>query len=106
MINARLISSVKPTIFSVQTGFLLGKFISENGFAACLVIEYARHHHLPSVGLLLDQEKAYDRVHPIYLHLILLPIGLPISLIISLCSLFFSTSISIIVNGFLSKPVY
>ena len=68
-------------------------------------MEYAWHYRLPGVRLLLDQEKAYDWVHPTYLRNVLLHVGLPSSLVLSLCSLFFSTSSSVLVNGFISNPV-
>ena len=87
--NARVIPAVKSVITPVQTGFLPGKFIGDNGIAARLIMEYARHYRLPGVGLLLDQEKAYDRVHPTYLRSVLLHGGLPSSLVLcSLASLF------------------
>ena len=56
LVNIWIIQAVKPIISPIQPGFLPGKFIGENGLAARLVIEYARHHHLPRIGLLLDQE--------------------------------------------------
>ena len=105
LVNAHLIPAVQPVISPIQTGFLPGKFIGDNGLTARLIMDYARHHHLPGVGLVIDQQKAYDLVHPTYLRLVLLHVGLPTSLVLSLCNLFFSTSISVMVNGFLSTPV-
>ncbi|KAG2217910.1 hypothetical protein INT45_008660 [Circinella minor] len=54
LVNSRILPAVQPVISSVQTGFLPGKFIGDNGFAARLIMEYPRHHHLPGVGLLID----------------------------------------------------
>jgi hypothetical protein len=44
-----------------------GRFIGENGLRLHLLINQARYRQYPGIGLLLDQEKAYDRVHPHYL---------------------------------------
>ncbi|KAG2213760.1 hypothetical protein INT45_001415 [Circinella minor] len=105
LVNDRVLPAVRPIISPVQTGFLAGKFIGDNGLAARLIMEYARHYRLPGVGILLDQFKAYNRVHPTYLRRVLLHIGLPTLLVLSLCTLFFSTTLSVIVNGFLSGPI-
>jgi hypothetical protein len=42
--------------------------------------------NVPQVACLLDQEKAYDRVHPMYLQQVLLRFGFPSSLVSCLCS--------------------
>ena len=56
------------------------------------------------VAVLLDQEKAYDRVHPEYLQRVLLHYGFPNTLIDTLSSLFFNTQIHISINGWLGAP--
>ncbi|KAG1137022.1 hypothetical protein G6F37_013612 [Rhizopus arrhizus] len=48
-----------------QTGFLGDRFIAENGMILNILMEQAHVQKRPEIGLLLDQEKAYDRVHPI-----------------------------------------
>lgn len=58
-----------------------------------------------SVGVLLDQEKAYDRVRSDYLGQVMTRFGFPPPFIDSLLHLFFSTSTSISINGWLSSPV-
>ena len=67
-------------------------------------MDYAHNHRLPGVDLVIDQQKAYDLVYPTYLRFVLLHVGLPTPLVLSLCDYFFSTSISVMVNGFLSAP--
>ncbi|KAG0735934.1 hypothetical protein G6F23_011255 [Rhizopus arrhizus] len=51
-----------------QTGFMAGRFIGDNGLCARMIMDITKQYKLPGVSLLLDQEKAYDRVHPDYLH--------------------------------------
>ncbi|SAL98507.1 hypothetical protein [Absidia glauca] len=50
-----------------QTGFLPGRFIVENGLALKILMEQTSVRGPQHVGMLLDQEKAYDRVHPSYM---------------------------------------
>ena len=57
-----------------------------------------------AVGVLLDQEKAYDRVHPEYLVQVMQAIGIPYMLTQCIVKLFFSTSVYISINGFLAPP--
>jgi hypothetical protein len=59
----------------------------------------ANQQNSGSIGLLLDQEKAYDRVHPAYLSAIMTRFGIPGTMIVSITNLFFSTQIQINVNG-------
>ena len=55
--------------------------------------------------VLLDQEKAYDGVHPDYLRAVLQRFRFPDVIIDTLLKLFFQTRISVSVNGFLGAPV-
>ncbi|KAG1050498.1 hypothetical protein G6F43_007234 [Rhizopus delemar] len=51
-----------------QTGFIDDRFIAENGMILNILMEQAHAQKRPEIGLLLDQEKAYERVHPMCLH--------------------------------------
>jgi hypothetical protein len=55
---------VESLINPYQTGFVRGRFIADNGLLMKLVMEHARNTRSSAIGLILDQEKAYDRVHP------------------------------------------
>ncbi|KAG1487412.1 hypothetical protein G6F53_012717 [Rhizopus delemar] len=89
LLTTRLTRYLSDLIDPHQTGFMA---------------DIARRYKLPGVSLLLDQEKAYDRVHPDYLHACLTRFGLPPQLSTCITSLFFNTSICVNVNGFLSVP--
>jgi hypothetical protein len=96
---------VESLINPYQTGFVRGRFIADNGLLMKLVMEHARNTRSSAIGLLLDQEKAYDRVHPKYLEQVLLRFGFPSVLVNSLLGLLFSTSLRLNVNGFLFDSV-
>ncbi|KAG0934661.1 hypothetical protein G6F30_009715 [Rhizopus arrhizus] len=69
-------------------------------------MDHARSSNSDALGLLLDQEKAYDRVHPDYLRQVLLRFGFPQTFVDSILGLFFGTQLRLNVNGFLSNPVH
>lgn len=85
-----------------QTGFTAGRHIADNGLVLTTLREYCNTRKTKHVGILLDQEKAYDRVHPIYLRQVLRRFGFPSSVIESVVQLFFSTKIALNINGFVS----
>ncbi|KAG1411345.1 hypothetical protein G6F58_008601 [Rhizopus delemar] len=87
-----------------QTGFLRRRFITDNGLCARLTMEVAKRFQVPGIGLLLDQEKAYDRVHPSYLRSCLSHFGFPAPFVDCITQLFFGTTLCVNVNGFLSAP--
>ncbi|KAG0862823.1 hypothetical protein G6F16_012252 [Rhizopus arrhizus] len=66
---------------------------------------HARSSDSTAIGLLLDQEKAYDRVHPEYLQRVLQHFGFPPVLVQCIANLFFGSSLHININGHLSQPV-
>ncbi|KAG1585510.1 hypothetical protein G6F46_014848 [Rhizopus delemar] len=68
-------------------------------------MEQAHVQRRPEIGLLLDQEKAYDRVHPMYLRQVMLAFGFPPSLVHSLENLFFENAVRININGHFTNRV-
>jgi hypothetical protein len=105
---ANRMNKVLPKLINpYQTGFLPHRLISDNGWLNQLLLSHLRviAPDLPQVAVLLDQEKAYDRVHPEYLRRVLLRFGFPAGLVSCLSSLFFGTQISVSVNGWLGAPV-
>lgn len=60
-------------INNFQLGFMSGKFIGENGMIPQMILEDAQAHKVNeyNLGLLLDQEKAYDRFNLDYLKVVL-----------------------------------
>ncbi|KAG2214076.1 hypothetical protein INT45_010955 [Circinella minor] len=106
LINKRIINVAQSLITPFQTGFLPNRFIAKNGLLVRLMMEQAKHQqHHDTIGLMLDFEKAYDRLHPVYLSTVLKKFGFPTCIINSICNLFFSTQIRININGHLSSSI-
>lgn len=84
LLNARLMPFVSKCISSTQLGFMPGRFIAENGQMVNIIQLIATKQQSSTIGLLLDQEKAYDRVHPDYLRTVMLKLGIPSQVVSSL----------------------
>ncbi|CDS11845.1 hypothetical protein LRAMOSA11489 [Lichtheimia ramosa] len=101
---ANRVNQVLPRLINpYQTGFMPNRLISDNGWLNQVIMSNARTAcaSKQQVAIFLDQEKAYDRVHPDYLQRVLLHFGFPDSLVTSLCKLFFGTRIHVSINGWL-----
>ena len=109
-------NQLKPKLSKIihprQTGFMPGAQISDYGWILQAMMEQQRDllahtgpaHIKPWAAACLDQEKAYDRIHPDYMQIILIRFGLPELLINTLKTLFFETKIHLSINGTLSAP--
>lgn len=105
ILNSRLSSVIGKIIQPYQTGFMPGRFIGDNGLLLHFILQQARIKQHPGIGLLLDQEKAYDRVHPAYLRKVLTKFHLSTVFIDCIMSLFFGNNIQVNVNGFFSPNI-
>jgi hypothetical protein len=94
MITNRIKDVANRIINPYQSDFLPKRLISDNGWIWDTVMA-----HLPMVSVLLDQEKAYDRVHPAYLQKTLIRFGFPETMVSTRATLFFGTQVSISING-------
>lgn len=101
--NARMMQFTNKLITPFQTGFVRDRFIADNGLLMKLTMYHTRNTGSQSIGLMLDQEKAYDRIHPEYLKQVLLRFGFPSMVVHSLSILFFGTQLRINMNGFLPR---
>lgn len=108
MVANRLNCCLPKIINPYQTGFMPHRLISDNGWITQTLMQHTVNTNPEdtSIGLLLDQEKAYDRIHPLYLQKVLECFHFPSSLINSLVDLFFNTKISLSINGWLAAPIY
>ncbi|KAK4521179.1 uncharacterized protein ATC70_013124 [Mucor velutinosus] len=119
-VNRRIMEVSSNLISRQQLGFIPGRFIAENGMICQLLMEDAQRkwsiaeqqENNPTfstldsdIGLLLDQEKAYDRVNLEYLTKVLRKFGFPRPLIKCISKLMGDNLIRININGHLSTEV-
>ena len=66
LLTNRIKDVANTLINQYQSGFLPNRLISDNGWITHTVMAHMKTvaPTLPMVSILLDQEKAYDRVHP------------------------------------------
>ncbi|CEP20108.1 hypothetical protein [Parasitella parasitica] len=83
-----------------------GRFIGKNGLLLHLLLHQARHRQYPGIGMLLDQEKAYDRVNPHYLMKVMEYFGFCCEFIRCVHSFFFGNFIEVDVNGYFTQTVF
>ncbi|KAK4518783.1 uncharacterized protein ATC70_009006 [Mucor velutinosus] len=102
LLNQRLMPFMNKIICPQQSGFMPGRFIGDNGMILHNTRLIAAETSSDSIALLLDQEKAYDRIHPDYLRAVMQRFNMPTNIIHSLLTLFFSTQIHININGHIS----
>jgi hypothetical protein len=105
IINSRMRQVIPSIINRCQTGFMPNRFIAENGLVLNIVMEHARRCNRNDIALLLDQEKAYDRVHPSYLRAVMRKFGFPLVLVNSIIGLFFGNRVRININGHFTNEI-
>jgi exonuclease III len=117
ILNQRMMIVSPKLINAHQIGFIPGKYIAENGLRCQLLMEdaelrwtLARQQGTTStldrdIGLLLDQEKAYDRVNLSYFRAVLNRYGFPVSIVNCIHNLMANNQIKININGYLTDPV-
>lgn len=102
---ANRLNGILPRLLTpYQTGFVRGRAIADNGMILSCAMDHCKVVGSGSIGVLLDQEKAYDRVHPIYLEAVLARFGFSALLIRLLTGLFFNTQVHLNVNGHIALP--
>jgi exonuclease III len=106
LITNRIKKPIEAMINPFQTGFIPNRQISDNGWITQALMKHLKHTSPSSqaVAILIDQEKAYDRIHPEYLRKVMAQFGFPVALINTLIKLFFSTKVHISINGWLASP--
>ncbi|KAG0737661.1 hypothetical protein G6F57_012742 [Rhizopus arrhizus] len=103
--NLQLSNIVNKIINPSQTGFMRRRFIGDNGLLLHLIVQQARRSKHTGICLLLDQEKAYDRVNPQYLVRVLTAFGFHKSFIRCINHLFFGNMVQINVNGYFTPII-
>jgi len=112
IMNSRVTSVASRLINKVQTGFMQNRYIGDQGMALRVIMDNAKtakannkNEFEEYVGVMLDNNKAYDRVHPRYLAQVLQKFGFPMEFIRCIENLFFDNELFINMNGFLTESV-
>ncbi|CEP16721.1 hypothetical protein [Parasitella parasitica] len=120
ILNRRIMEVSSGLISRHQLEFLPGRFIAENGMICQLIMEDAQRNWAMAeqrgndpqlrtldadIGLLLDQEKAYNRVNLVYMKRVLLKFGFPGKFVTCISKLMGDNLIHININGPLSSAV-
>lgn len=106
-ILASRISPYIPTLIHPdQVGFVPHRQAPDGTRWFIDIIQWAEHHHTPSLLLSLDTEKAFDRVHWTYLKAVLQKFGLTGRISAAILALYSSPSARVLTSGMVSKPFY
>jgi hypothetical protein len=105
LINQRLMEPSLGSIGKHQTGFLPGRHILDTIKEAQLLLERANATQSPVYLILLDQEKAYDRVDQQMLMKILQKVGLPATLLRAIRGCLAGATSQISVNKHRTGPI-
>ncbi|CEP08986.1 hypothetical protein [Parasitella parasitica] len=103
LINFRHMTHLSARICTMQMGFMQNRFIGEQqGMIVQCLQEIATASASSTIAHLLDQEKAYDRVHLDYLRACMAAFHIPTALTTAIINSFSSTTGTVNVSGFLS----
>ena len=106
MISARLTPLLPDLIHGSQTGFIQDRCILDNIFTFYEAVEWAKATSQPLAILLLDFEKAYDRVDWEFLKGTMLRMGFPPIWISGVAGLYKSASSAVTIGGFVGDPFH
>ncbi|KAK4518952.1 poly(A)-specific ribonuclease [Mucor velutinosus] len=112
IMNPRVVQVANRIITPYQCGFLPGRYIGDYGRSLQVIMDNAQsaswrnpYNFTAYAGIMLDNAKAYDQVHPKYLSQVLLKLGFPEAFVTCIINLFFDNSIYVNVNGFLTGAI-
>ena len=100
LITKRLAPGIAGIIHTDQTGFVPGRHIAETALNVRTILEHANRSAGDSTAalLMLDQQKAYDRVHHGYMERCLRAFGFPEAFITATRNLYSNLSAAVSVN--------
>ncbi|XP_059069967.1 uncharacterized protein LOC131859829 [Cryptomeria japonica] len=98
----RLVDILPKFIGPSQTGFIKGRYILENLITSWEAMDWAKNSHQNTAMLLLDFEKAYDKVEWKFILMMLEAFGFPPYFCLAVQTLLKDASAHIEVNGVLS----
>lgn len=101
IMNSRIMDTSSKLSIHYRSDLMPNKFIRDHGFSCWLTMEDASKSKSmsESLGVILDQAKACNCIHPKYLRKVLKRFSFPCIFIKCIRNLFFSNLISVNVNG-------
>lgn len=104
VLTLRLRPLLSRLITPFQTGFIRKRSIADNALILSGAMDHCKAQRGQQVGVLFDQEKAYDRIHPDYLSNVLTTFGFHPTFVRVISSLLYQTDITLNINGHLATP--
>lgn len=105
IINNRIKEVLPDLLHEDQKGFVPTRRLEDAVLKATHIINHCKRHQIPAYLMLLDQEKAFDRVSRDYLHAILDTFGFPDLIKKAVKAMYASTTANIAINGQLSRKI-
>ena len=105
IITERMKSCLPKILHPDQKGFVPTRRLEDAVMKATSLIEYCNSQNLPKYMMLLDQEKAFDRVSRQYMHQVLTKFHFPPQIIKAVEAMYANTYANISVNGFPSRTL-
>jgi hypothetical protein len=105
IISDRMRKCLPKIIHSDQKGFVPSRRLEDAVIKATTLIEYCHLQDKPKYMLLLDQEKAFDRVSREYMHQVLKEFNFPPLIVNAVLAMYSKTTANISINGQMSKTI-
>ncbi len=96
---------IPKIIHKDQKGFVPSRRLEDAVIKATTLIEYCHLQNQPKYMLLLDQEKAFDRVSRDYMYQVLKEFNFPPLIINAVLAMYSNTTANISINGQMSKTI-
>lgn len=103
-VSNRLQPALDFLVDALQTAFILGRTIDDNILYHLALLDWVQRTNQPAAMLFLDIEKAYDRVHRMWLHRVVEAMGFGPNMQLWLRLLTADGTARVAVNGLLSSP--
>lgn len=105
IINNRIKRVLPGLLNPDQKGFVPSRRLEDAILKATHLLEYCKRNNIPAYLMLLDQEKAFDRVSRDYLHVVMNRFGFPDTIKNAIKALYANTTAQIAINGQLSRQI-
>ena len=105
IISERMRKCLPKILHTDQKGFVPTRNLEDAVIKATSLIEYCHLEKTPKYMLLLDQEKAFDRVSREYMHEVIKEFNFPPLIVKAIMAMYANTTANISINGNMSKTI-